>query len=39
MANIDAIDKRIKKLERRDKHSPLIVWDGQNGKKEKTKDH
>ena len=34
MADIDGIDKRIKKLEGRDKHPPLIVWDGQEDKAE-----
>jgi len=32
MADIDGIDKRIKKLEGRDKHPPLIMWDGQEDK-------
>jgi hypothetical protein len=29
MADIDGIDKRIKKLEGKDKHPPRIVWKGQ----------
>jgi hypothetical protein len=29
MADIDGIDKRLKKLEGRGKHPPLIVWKGQ----------
>lgn len=31
MADIDGINKRIKKLEGRDKYPPRIVWEGQEG--------